>query len=46
LRPLPLKAAGREAELLRVEPPEIENFRLLGRPIGVVEADGLASGRN
>lgn len=34
-----LREAGREAESLRVAPPPIENFLLLGRPIGVVEAD-------
>lgn len=39
-----LRAAGRESELLRVDPPPIENFRLLGREIGVVNAAGLAVG--
>jgi hypothetical protein len=37
-----LRAAGREAELLRVEPPAIPDFLLLGEPIGVVEADSGA----
>jgi type I restriction enzyme S subunit len=36
-----LRAEGREAELLRVEPPPIENFLLLGQPIGVVEGTGV-----
>jgi type I restriction enzyme S subunit len=32
------KAAGEEAHLLRVEPPQVPEFLLLGRAIGVVEA--------
>jgi type I restriction enzyme, S subunit len=40
---LDLRAAGHEAGLLRVEPPAIPNFLLLGQPTGVVEADGGAA---
>jgi predicted NAD-dependent protein-ADP-ribosyltransferase YbiA (DUF1768 family) len=40
-----LSAEGREAELLRVAPPAIENFLLLGQPIGVVEGTGVVARR-
>jgi hypothetical protein len=32
------KQAGEESRLLRVVPPEIPDFLLLGQPIGVIEA--------
>lgn len=33
-------AAKGEADMVRVDPPEIPDFNLLGEPIGVIEGQG------
>jgi ribA/ribD-fused uncharacterized protein len=40
---LACKLAGQESRLLRVEPPQVPDFLLLGKPIGVIE---IAAGSN
>jgi hypothetical protein len=34
------KQAGEESRLLRVEPPQVPDFLLLGQPIGVTDNTG------
>jgi hypothetical protein len=40
-----LRADGREADLLRVEPPAIKDWLLLGEPIGAILGAGAVARR-